>query len=600
MWLSRAHGPAPSPAHSALGERTALILWYYTGLANMRKLTKLSESGGKGSLWNRRTALLGGGAVVLGTVGYAALRPSDGPRTGRAEVAQGLLRRGNGAEPDTLDPALSSAHWEDTIISDLLVGLMTDDVAGRPIPGMAESWTTSPDGMTWTFKLRDAVWSDGVRLTAHDFIYGWKRLLDPKTAGPYAYFIHVFRNAQPINAGKMSGDALGVRAIDDRTLEINLEHPAPYLLEMLTHVTCYPQPRHVIEAKGKEWARPGSYVSNGAYILSEWRPNDHITLVKNPRFFDAANVKVERVILYPTVDYNAALRSLRAGELDAQDRLPAQQIGWIRANMPEIIDPIPQLTIDMLVVNQTLPQFQDVRVRKAMNLLINREAITDKIIRGGQVPAYNLVPPGISNYPGDVLLETKNVPLAQRAEQARRLMRAAGYGPDRPLRANFLLRSSAAGVYRAMGAALQQMFAQAWINISVVGNDPQIFYNRIQQQDFEICNTAWGADFNDASNFLDLFKRGNGNNWGKYASAPFDDMLAAAQREVDLGKRGRMLAQAEDILLKYHAVMPLFFWVTGNLVRPYLNGWDSNALDRHRTRWMSIDEDARRKVLASV
>ena len=528
------------------------------------------------------------------------LRPAEAPRARRVDVAEGVLRRGNGAEPDTLDPALSSAHWEDTIISDLLVGLMTDDATGKPIPGMAESWSSSQDGLTWTFKLREAVWSDGVRVTAHDFIFGWKRLLDPKTAGPYAYFIHVFKNAEPINAGKMPLDALGVRALDDRTLEIQLEHPAPYLLEMLTHVTCYPQPRHVIQAKGKTWSQAGNYVSNGAYILSEWRPNDHITLVKNPRFFNAASVKIERVTLYPTTDYSAALRSLRAGELDAQDRLPAQQIGWIRDNMPELINPIPQLTLDMLVVNQSLPKFQDVRVRKAMNMLINREAITSKIIRGGQVPAYNLIPPGIANFPGKVVLETEAVPRTERAEEARRLMRAAGYGPENPLRATFLLRSSAAGVYRATAAALQQMFAQAWINISVIGNDPQVFYNRIQQQDFEICNAGWGADFNDASNFLDLFKRVSPNNWGKYSSAAFDDMLAQAQREVDLGMRGKMLAQAENILLKDHAVMPLFFWVTGNLVRPYVKGWQSNAMDKHRTRWMSIDEDARRHVLASV
>ena len=544
-------------------------------------------------------ALLGGGAAAAGIAGYTALNRPTG-QTARPQVAPGLFRRGNAGEPDTLDPALSSAHWEDSIIGELLMGLMTEDINAEPIAGMAISWTTSSDGLTWTFKLRKATWSDGVPLTARDFIYGWQRLLDPKTAGPYAYFIYVFKNAQPINTGKMPLEALGARAIDDHTLEITLEHPAPYLLQMLTHVTCFPQPRHVIEAKGQAWAQPGNYVGNGAYVLTEWRPNDHITLVKNPRFFDAANVKLERVIFYPTVDYPAALRSLRAGELDIQERLPSQQISWIRANMPELIDPVPQLTMDMIVVNHTLPQFQDRRVRKAMNFLINREALTDKVRRTSEPPAYNLMPPGIANYPHNVDLDIKAIPQEQRIEEARRLMHEAGYGPSRPLRANFLLRSSAAGTPRATGAALQQMFAQGWINISVVGQDPQIFYNRIQYQDFEIANAGWAADFNDASNFLDLLKKGNGNNWGKYDNPVFDAKLEAAQREPDIARRGQMLAEAEDIALKDHAVMPLFFWVSPGLVRPYVKGWKSNAMDRHRTRWISIDEAARRHVLATA
>jgi oligopeptide transport system substrate-binding protein len=565
-----------------------------------RILTILSGKDGKSGWWNRRLALLGGGALGLGAGAYVALRPSQAPR--RAQVAAGTLRRGNGAEPETLDPALSAAVWEDAIIGDLIVGLLTEDIDGKPIPGMAESWTTSPDGLTWTFKLRQASWSDGVPVTAEDFVFAWRRLLDPATAARYAYFIYVVKNAEAVNARKLPSTTLGIRAVDARTLEVTLEHPAPYLPEMLTHTSTMPVPRHVVQAKGKSWAQPGNYVGNGPYVLTEWRPNDHITLVKNPRFYEAEKVTVERILLYPTVDYPAALRSLRAGELDVQDRLPAQQIDWIRKNMPELINPVPQLTLDFLVVNHTLPQFQDVRVRKAMNLLINREAITDKIIRTGQVPAYNLVPPSIANYPGGVVLDVKAVPEKAHLEQAQALMRAAGYGPDRPLHATFLLRSSGAGVYRATGAALQQMFALGWINITVVNNDPQIFYNRLEVQDFEIANAGWGADFNDASNFLDILKSGKAvvNNWGKYSNPAFDAALAAAQREVDIVKRGEMLVQAERIALDDHAVMPLFFWVSGNLVRPYLKGWKSNALDKHRTRWMTIDEDARRRTLASV
>jgi oligopeptide transport system substrate-binding protein len=557
------------------------------------------KRGQKANGWNRRTALLAGGAAAVGLGTYAAMRPAGEQRGSRPQVQAGLLRRGNGAEPDTLDPALSSAAWEDAIIGDLLVGLITDDVNGDSIPGMAERWETSPDGLTWTFHLREATWSDGVPLTAADFVFGWQRLLDPKTAAPYAYFIHVFKNAQAVNNGKMPLSALGVRATNARTLEITLEHPASYLLEMLSHVTCYPQPRHVIEAKGKDWARPGNYVGNGAYVLSAWRPNDHILLAKNPRFFDAANVTVERVMAYPSSDYNAALRSLRAGELDVQSRLPTQQIGWIRQNMPELLSPVPQLTVDLIAVNHKFKPFDDVRVRKAMNLVINREAITDKIIRAGQVAAYNLVPPDIANYPGGVFLRERGVAPETRIAEARKLMTQAGFSQDNPVRATYMIRSTT-NSSRAVAAALQQMLAQAWINITIIANDAQVFYNRIQQHDFQLCNPGWGADFSDASNFLDLLKTGNGNNWGEYENPTFDAALAAAQREIDREKRGQMLATAERIAMDDHALMPLYFWVSGNLVRPYVKGWKSNAMDKHRTRWVSIDESARRNTLASA
>jgi len=559
----------------------------------------LSGRDGKGGFWNRRTALLSGGAAALGIAGYATLGGDSGEPRARPQVAAGLLRRGNGAEPNTLDPALSSAQWEDAIIGDLLIGLTTDDENGDTIPGMAERWESSADGLTWTFFLREALWSDGVPVTAEDFVFGWRRLLNPKTAAQYAYFIHVFKNAEAVNNGKLPLEALGVRAVNPRTLEIQLEHPAPYLLEMLNHVTCYPQPKHVVEKLGNAWARPGSYVSNGAYVLSAWRPNDHVLLTKNPRFWDADNVAVEQTMFLPTSDYNAALRSLRAGELDVQSRLPTQQIEWIRQNMPELLSPVPQLTSELIVVNHKVKPFDDIRVRKAMNLVINREAITDKIIRVGQVPAYNLVPPGIANYPGGVFLENRGQPAEQQIAEAHRLMEAAGFSRNNPVRATYMIRSTTASS-RAVAAALQQMLAQAFINITIIANDAAVFYARIQQHDFEICNPGWGADFSDASNFLDLLKTNGGNNWGEYTNPAFDAALAAAQREINIEKRGQLLAQAERILMEDHAIMPLYFWVSGNLVRPYVKGWTSNAMDKHRTRWMSIDEEARRRVLASA
>jgi oligopeptide transport system substrate-binding protein len=544
---------------------------------------------------NRRLALGGGAALMLGG-GYFFAR-GQGGHASHAKPEPGTFRVGNAAEPATLDPSMVDSVWEDWIVGDLMMGLTTEDAQARPIPGMAESWDISADGLTWTFQLRDAVWSDNVKLTAESFVYGWRRTLAPATASPYAYFLYVVKNAQAVNAGKMPGTELGIRALDARGLEVRLEHPAPYLVEMLTHTSMMPLPRHVIEAKGKNWTQPGNFVGNGAFTITEWTPNEHITAIKNPLFHDAANVKLERVIYYPTDDYGAALRRLRAGELDVQDRLPNEQIGWIRKNMPELIDPVPQLILDMIAVNLTKKPFDDIEVRTALNLAINREAITSRIVPVGYVPAYNVVPPGIANYPGGNSFDFQNMPYPARIAKAQNLMRQAGYGPERRLRTTYLLRSTAAGSYRAVAAALQQMFSVIYVDISIVPADAPIFYGKIQEHDFEMAQPGWQADFDDASNFLDIFRSGSGNNWAVYNNPAFDKMLDAAQGDVDIQSRGKKLAAAEAILLKDQVAMPLFFWVSGNLVRPYVKGWGANPLDKHRSRWISIDEKARAALL---
>src|SRR5262245_41228308 len=266
-------------------------------------------------------------SVLCGAALFALAACGDGSNTksasaGASNGASGsevVLRRGNGAEPASLDPHFSIGTWEDNIISDLIVGLTTADAAGKAIPGAATSWETSPDGKTWTFHLRDLQWSDGKPVTAGDFVYSWRRILDPKTAAPYASILYGFKNAQAIGSGKMKPEELGARAIDDKTLELQLENPAPYLPELLMHTTSYPVPQQLVEAKGRDWTKPGSYIANGPYTLAEWVPNDHITLVKNPKFYDAANVKIDRVVYYPIADPDAGLKRFRAGELDTQD-----------------------------------------------------------------------------------------------------------------------------------------------------------------------------------------------------------------------------------------------------------------------------------------
>jgi oligopeptide transport system substrate-binding protein len=499
-----------------------------------------------------------------------------------------VLNRGNGAEPKSLDPDYIDGIWESQIAGDLLMGLTTEDANGNPIPGVAKSWETSADKLTWTFHLRDETWSDGQPVTADDFVYAWRRILDPKTAAAYAYYLYPIKNAKDVNTGKQPGTALGIAAPDAHTVVITLEHPLPFLPEFLTHQTTFPLPKHVVEAKGQDWAKPGNYVSNGAYVLKEWVSNDHVTLTKNPKFYDVANVKVDVVNYYPTSDADAALKRLRAGELDTQDPIPVQQIDWLRANMKDELRITPALTTFYLVFNLTKRPLQDIHVREALTLAYDRETMAEKVMRLGQVPAYNIVPPGTANYPGGVAMKFKDMSYAERLAKAQSLMREAGYGPDHMLVLNYATANS---TYAKPGIApLQQMWRQAYVDLKIVLSDVQINYQKLQEGDYEVGNAAWVADFNDPSNFLDLLRKGGGNNYGRYDNPKYDALLDQAQNEIDLEKRGKILAEAEQMVLGDYAWAPTLFGVTTVMVQPYVKGWVTNNKEINRTRWLSVEK----------
>lgn len=540
---------------------------------------------------DRRTLLLmGGSALILAACGESSTQTAA---NGRAdEAGLNVLHYGNGAEPLSLDPHFIQGAWEDQIVGDLMTGLVAEDAKGEPIPGTAESWETSPDGLTWTFHLRESVWSDGEPVTAGDFVFSFQRILTPKTAATYAYYLYLIKNAESVNAGKMEAGALGVTAPDAKTLVITLEHPAPYFIQYAAHMTMFPVPRHAVEAKGEAWSRLGNYVGNGPFTLTEWIPNDHITLQKNPRFYDAANVTLDRVVYYPTSDYLAALRRFRAGELDVQSRLPSQEIDYLRANLPETLRIGPVLTTEYLVVNQTRKPFDDVRVREALNLGVDRETITDKIRKMGEVPAYGVVPPAIANYPGGVVFAFKAMPQAERMARAQMLMTQAGYGPNNRLKTTLAIRAASADALR-IPAAIQAMWKAIYVDAEIVQNDAAVFYQKVQQHDFDIGNAAWGADFNDPTTFLDILRKGNANNYGVYDNPKYDALMDQATKEQDLEKRGKILAEAEAIALKDQVWIPTSFWVSGAVVRPYVKGWEENPRQQHRARWMSIDPAAR-------
>jgi len=281
---------------------------------------------------SRRLLLSGASAAVLVGGTAFALRGSGAGH--RSDADAKTFNRGNAAEPDTLDPHLASASYENNIIGDMFLGLMTEDAAANAVPGAALSYSASPDGLVYTFKLRDHKWSDGVTVTAQDYVFSLRRILDPKTAGQYASILYPIENAEAVNGGKLPLDRLGARAIDDKTLEITFNVQVPYVDQLFTHYATFAVPQHVVELHGDRWLQPENIVTNGAYVLKEWVPNDHILLVKNPHFYDAQNVEIETVYFYPTQDFSAALKRFRGGELDMQNGVPSQEIAWTRSNLP--------------------------------------------------------------------------------------------------------------------------------------------------------------------------------------------------------------------------------------------------------------------------
>jgi len=496
------------------------------------------------------------------------------------------LNRGNGGEPASLDPHFIDLTLEANIVGDLLVGLVTEDRAGNPIPGAAVSWETSKDGLTWTFHLRRHLWSDGVPVTSQDFIYAWRRILDPRTGAKYGYNLWVFKNAEAISNGKLPPSALGADAANDDTLVLQLEHPAPYLPQLLMHQTTLPLPRHALFKYGAAWSTPEHYVSNGAYVLKEWYPNDHITLVKNPLFYDAAHVRVDTVNYFPTGDTEAALRRLRAGELDIQNPLPAYEIGWMRAHIPSALQVAPYLGVSYLTMNETRAPFGDRRVREAVNLAVSRERIASRVYKLGELPAYSMVPPGTANFPGHAALDFKAMPYDARVAKAQALMREAGYGPKN--RARITYETTGDPDTKRSAAALQSMLKPIYMDVDIAQVDIQIHFANMQQHDFDIAGATWIADFDDATNFLDLLRSDSGLNYGSYKNPAYDALLNKAQLETDAKARGELLDRAEQMALDDYPWVPVRFLVTRDLVQPSVKGWVANIRDVNHTRWLWI------------
>jgi oligopeptide transport system substrate-binding protein len=504
-------------------------------------------------------------------------------------AAERCLAYGNDSEPLTLDPGKANLTTEQNDIGDLIVGLTTDGPDATPVPAMARTWEVSADGLVWTFHLRDAQWSDGVPVTAGDFVYGLRRTLDPKTASIYAYLLYVLKNGQAVNEGKAPLSALGASAPDPHTVRIELAHPAPYLLELTKHQSFFPAPKHAVERWGDAWVKPGHYVSNGPFVLTSWRLGDHITLTKNPRFYDAANVCLDRVDVFSASDMVSAERRVARGELDLTTRFQSNRYERLKRVMPGVPRTNVALATSYLSFNtRDRAAFKDIRVRRALSEAIDRDFITGKLLRAGQQSAYAFVPPIVAHY----VSHGPQAPwagktFAARQAEARALLAAAGYGPARPLRFTMLVASSTDTLL--LTEAIQADWAAIGVRADIRQSDPQVSFADYRNRNFDVGVMSWFGDFNDPMTFLGLMKSDTGaQNYGDYKSPAYDALLEAADHEPDAGKRAEILARAEARLLADEGTVPLYFAVNRALVSPRVSGWQGNPPDVHRLRWMCL------------
>ena len=509
------------------------------------------------------------------------------------------LQLHNGGDPRTLDPGQVSGNWEDRPVSDYIEGLMTIDAAGTPILGQAASYDVSEDGLVYTFTLRDDVmWSDGTPVTARDFVVGAQRLQDPAKAADYAYLMHFIKNAEAINSGEIADfDELGVKALDDKTVEITLNSPTPYLLGALAHYTAYPVPSHVVDEVGDQWTAMENIVGNGPYVPVEWVPGSHVRSVKNEHYYDAANVQIDEVVYHITEDDNSALNRYRAGEFDILSSFPADQYQLLQDQYPGEAHVAPFLGVYYYVMNQTDPALADVRVREALSISINREVIGPDVLGTGELPAYGWVPPGTSNYDGDDYAPAwASEDYDARIERAKTLMTEAGYGPDKPL--NLQLRYNTNENHRRIAVAIGAMWEQIGVTIELFNAEVGPHYDALQAGDFQIGRAGWLMDYDDPSNMLDLLKTGIsqgdginwGNNYGRYSNEEYDSLLAQAATELDLVARAGLMHQAEAIAMDEFGVLPIYYYVSKWVVSPKISGFEDNAVDRHLVRYMSKAE----------
>ncbi len=496
----------------------------------------------------------------------------------------------NGGDPTSLDPHKLSGDWENRIAGDIFEGLLTENVKAEAIAGQASEWTVSDDGLVYTFTLRDGIqWSDGKPVTADDFVFAFQRLMNPETAAVYAYLQYSIKNAEAINTGEITDlNELGVKALDDKTVEITLERPTPYFLGALTHYTAYPLPRHVLESAGDDWVKIDNIVTNGPYKPVDWVPGSHVTTEKQAQYYDAANVKIDGAKFFVLEDESAALKRYRAGEFDILTEFPTDQYEWMQENLPGQAQVAPFAGLYYYVINNNKPPFDNADVRKALSMSINREVIGPQILGTGELPAYSWVPPGMANYGDPYMVDWKDLPYAEKVAEAKRLLDGAGFNKDNPLKLQ--LRYNTNENHKRIAVAIASMWKPLGVDVELYNTETKVHYDELQRGVLDVGRAGWLADYNDADNFLNLLKSTVEHNYGRYNNPDYDALVDKANATVDTQARAELLHQAEKLALDESAAMPIYYYLARNVVSPRVKGFENNAFDIHRTRWLELTD----------
>jgi oligopeptide transport system substrate-binding protein len=498
-----------------------------------------------------------------------------------AGVRTQTLLMGNAAEPADLDPDVISAYTDSVIAYSLFEPLTwVDPKTSLAVPAAATSWEVSPDGLVYTFHLRkEARWSNGDPLTADDFVYGFHRILSPTFAAYYSYMLWPIKNAEAFNTGKITDfSKVGAEAVDASTLRLTLERPTPYLPALASHNTWLPIPKSTVEKfgrmdeKGTKWTRPGNLVGNGAFTLVEWVPNSRISVVKNPLYWNAAKVRLNRIEFFPIEQAETEERQYRSGQLHTTYALPVSKITGYRIHNPPDLQVDPTLITFYLFINVTRPPFDNPKLRLALSHAIDREALSRDVNYGAYPPAYSLTPPNCLGY-------TSRARVTDDFELARRLLAEAGYPGGRGLPVTEVQSYASEISIRDLEAIQAMWRKELGFHITIAQLEQKTLFQNQQSRNYTIAFSGWSADIPDPVTFLGTMVTNGGNNWAGWSNAEYDRLIDLAANTADTARRYEYFQKAEAILLEGAPVIPLYYQFQNYAKSPAVRGWETNVLD---------------------
>ncbi|MCR4435027.1 MAG: peptide ABC transporter substrate-binding protein [Clostridiales bacterium] len=523
-------------------------------------------------------------ASVLAGCGQGGNKPAE-PGTGApsstAAGAGGTVNAIMGEEPQTLDPAMNQSVDGGTYILHVFEGLTKVDKDGKTVPGIAEKWDVSADGLKYTFHLRNAKWSDGKPVTAGDFEYAWKRALDPKTASLYAFQLYYLKNGEAYNSDKAKAEDVGVKAVDDKTLEVTLQNPTPYFLDLMHFPTYMPVRKDIIEQYKDQWTqKPETYIGNGAFKMKDWKHKEELVLEKNENYWDKDKIQLKEIHWKLTSDDSAALNAFESGEIDFVNQFipQAEQPNLIKEGKEKIY---PMVGTYYLYFNTARKPLNDVRVRKALALAIDRQYICEKVTQRGEKPAVGVVP---YNVPGseagkDFRSETGTyLPTTPNVEEAKKLLAEAGY-PDGKGFPELEIYYNTMSSHKAIMEAIQEQWkTNLGITVKPPNMEWKVLQGMLDQKNFTIARMGWIGDYNDPMTFLDMWTTTSGQNKTNWSNKNYDQLIETAKKTADPKARWKALDDAEKIFMDEVPACPIYYYVNQNLESPKLKGQITDML----------------------